>query len=94
MATIHAVVMFSRAAYYWASLNSKMNIEEVPSDYQLVTIQMMIGYLVFDTVFELSNERDPATLIHHVLGLISHACTIHFADGPGAFYRYYYNNYY
>lgn len=88
VATTHAIIVFSRAAYYWAELNPKMFIHVVPSEYQLHTIQIMMGYLMFDTCFEMLNDRDSATLVHHVLGFISHACTIAFDDGSSAFYRY------
>ncbi len=83
---VHAIIMFSRAAFYWAELNPKMHVTVIPTEYQLYTIHIMMGYLIFDTCFEMMNDRDPATLIHHVLGFISHACTVAYDDGSGAFY--------
>ena len=86
VSTIHAIIMFLLSLYYWLVLNPKMVIHDT-DPYQTMCLLFMMGYLVYDTVFELSASRQPMTLAHHVLGAASHSSTLLSCNGAAAFYR-------
>lgn len=93
VSTFHAIVMFSRAAYYWLHINKQMIISEKVSDYEAITIDIMMGYLIYDTIYELSNISqggglDIPVLLHHGFGFISHFLTRYHNSGASSFYRY------
>lgn len=71
---IHAITMFSRTSYYWVFLNSDKKIME-STHHEIVTIDIMMGYLLYDLIYEslFCQQRD--VLAHHLLGLVSHIST-------------------
>ena len=87
ISTVHATIMFSRTAYYWTVLNRSMEMPSVSIPYEEFTIHIMMGYLIFDTGYELFNDRDYTALAHHVLGFTSHFFTLYYNHGSGSFYR-------
>jgi hypothetical protein len=92
---IHAIIMFLRTIYFWINIESiYFNIDSeyisnrVLSDYEAVTIDIMIGYLIFDSIFEMTNNKDVQLILaHHVAGLISHIMTRLTCCGPASYYR-------
>ncbi len=86
LSTTHATIMFCRAAYYWVYLNPNMVIPNVPTEYEEFTIHIMIGYLIFDTLYESFTDRDSSALIHHVIGFAQHVTTLYYNQGSGSFY--------
>lgn len=86
VSTVHAFVMFFLSLYYWLVLNPKMIIHDMDA-YQTYCLLLMMGYLVYDTMFELSASRQAMTIAHHVLGAASHISTLTSYNGAAAFYR-------
>lgn len=86
VSTIHAIVMFVLSLYYWLFLNPKMVIHDMDT-YQSTCLLLMMGYLIYDTVFELSASRQPMTIAHHVLGAASHTSSLISYNGAAGFYR-------
>ena len=69
--------MFSRTVYYWTQLNPSFVIPAKMSDFTCLTNDLMVGYLVYDTLSEIfvMHSFDMLMLGHHVLGGASHiAC--------------------
>ncbi len=89
VSTFHAVVMFSRAFYYWTSINLEYQLYEQVSLYEAITIDIMMGYLIYDTIYELAMnpKLDIPTLFHHVIGFVSHYLTRSLDNGSASFYR-------
>ena len=88
VSTTHAIVMFSLSLYYWLFLNPTMQIGEYVDEYQAKCVLVMLGYLVYDTVFELSASKQVMTLGHHILGGASHISVLYSYNGACGFYRY------
>ncbi len=87
VSTFHAILMFYRAAHYWIYLNPQLELSEVVSTYQATTIDIMIGYLFYDTFFELSYGKSKLMLGHHIAGFVAHFLTRSLSHGPTAYYR-------
>ena len=68
--------MFSFSVYYWLCL-SKFNFREVGnlSAHQIISIDLMIGFLWYDTIVELMQTRQIDSLMHHLFGIVSHFST-------------------
>jgi hypothetical protein len=47
---------------------------------------MMMGYLWYDSIFEFSYSKQTDTLVHHVLGLVSHLSSRLSDNGAAKFY--------
>lgn len=61
--------------------------------YEALTMDIMLGYLFYDTIYELWGKslshlgvHDMIILTHHVLGAISHISVRMTNCGPGSFY--------
>ncbi len=87
VSTIHAMVMFYRAIHYSLHVNPSLTVEESVSAYQANTIDIMVGYLFYDTYYEVAFGKSKLMLGHHVAGLVSHLTTRALSCGPAAFYR-------
>jgi hypothetical protein len=87
VSTFHAIVMFATALYYWIVLNPKMEIATSLTEYEGRSVLIMLGYLLYDTVFEALSGRQIMTLGHHVLGGASHISVIVSDNGAAGFYR-------
>ena len=80
--------MFSQAFYYWVTINPTMAMYEKVDEYTVRALLCMMGYLVYDTVYELTAGRQVMTLGHHVLGFISHLTVLVSYNGAAGFYWY------
>eukprot|EP01040_Poterioochromonas_malhamensis_P003509 gene3509-3750_t len=80
--------MFSRAFHYWTSINVEYQLYEEVSLYEAITIDIMMGYLIYDTIYELAMnpKLDIPTLFHHVIGFVSHYLTRSLDNGSASFY--------
>ena len=87
VSTSHAIVMFTMSTYYWLYLNPKMEIGQYVDDYQARCVLVMMGYLLYDTVYELTASKQIMTLGHHVLGGASHLSVLMSYNGGAGFYR-------
>lgn len=88
VSSVHAVIMFSRSVYYWIKQNPNMTYLPFISDFEAITIDIMMGYLIYDTLFELQSSKfDFGALSHHIIGFLSHFMTRMHDNGPAAFYR-------
>ena len=88
---IHASTVFILACWYWRVLNPSLivNGHLTISEFQAFTLDVMMGYLWYDIIIELSTTRQADTIGHHVLGLISHLSCRITNNEAGAFYRFY-----
>jgi hypothetical protein len=88
VSTIHAAIMFHRAFHYWRFENPNFIIPYGVSSYEALTIDIMMGYLVYDTFYELRiSPLDKMILAHHIVGGISHFLTRYLNNGSSGFYR-------
>ena len=89
VSSVHAVLMFALTLYYWVEKNPSMNLVGYNIDsLQALTHDAMIGYLVYDTItnYALVATGDNMTMVHHLLGLITHISARLFNSGPASFY--------
>jgi hypothetical protein len=88
VSTAHASIMFICAIYYWVYINPTMKFSEVNTIHihQRNTIDIMMGYIIYDTLIEMSTTRQLDTMLHHILGMISHISTRLSDSDPAAFY--------
>ena len=87
---IHSGVMFSRALYYWIFLNPSFIIHDQASEFEKLTIDLMVGFLIYDTIYVLScpiNLDFYLYLLHHFLALLAHVTTRMYDDGGCAYYK-------
>ena len=70
VSSFHALIMFSNSLYYWININPTLEITQYNNHYQMKCLIYMIGYLVYDTLFELLFTKQIDTLGHHILGMI------------------------
>lgn len=71
----HSVVQFSLTAYYWIYLNPSRTISIDISTHECFCIDIMMGYIVYDTMNEMMTNQEKDTLLHHVMGFLSHLST-------------------
>lgn len=91
---IHASIMSYRAIYFWLVLESGAlsvspeYINQRPiSGFESRTIDLMVGYLIFDSAYEFStNKGVPMMLAHHGMGFFSHLLVRATCCGPAAYY--------
>jgi hypothetical protein len=93
VASIHALIMFSLTATYWANLrtsfwilNENLIVEADITPFQRMTIECMIGYLIYDTIVELRIGKGWMMLGHHIIGFISHILALIGNNGSAATY--------
>lgn len=87
VSTMHAIIMFSMTANYWFFVNPKMDMGAFVDDYQAFCLNVMLGYLLYDTLFELTAGKQVMTLGHHVMGAASHISVLYSNHGAIGFYR-------
>ena len=88
-AMIHASIMSLVAINYWLNVRTDwFVIPETISVYERTGIDIMTGYMIYDTIVEtvLVRKINILVLVHHVLGLVSHLCTLYFNSGISAHY--------
>lgn len=81
--------MFSRTMYYWWNINPTFVIPLEMSEYHNLTNDLMVGYLIYDTISEIfvMGNLDLMMLGHHVVGIGSHVtCRIN-SLGVCAYYH-------
>ncbi len=83
---VHAIIMFSRAGYYWYFINPSLEVTSIVTNFQATTMDIMVGYLIYDTCFEVYFGEGGLILSHHLAGLVSHLLGRYFQSGPTAFY--------
>jgi hypothetical protein len=54
---------------------------------EALCLDLMMGYLWYDSIYEVMSDGQVDTLGHHILGLISHMSTRLSNSGPLGFYR-------
>jgi hypothetical protein len=79
--------MFARAVYYWTNKNPHYEIRDYVTNFEAITIDIMMGYLIYDTIYETSTTCDPQVLAHHYIGFFSHLLTRLLDNGSASFYR-------
>jgi hypothetical protein len=72
---LHATVISSSAIYYWVYINPSQLIPEKMSASQCLLVDVMMGYLWYDLIFEVMNGGSFDIVGHHFIGLISHYST-------------------
>lgn len=82
----HSIVMFTRACYYWVRVNPTFEVPIRIGYFEEATMDIMVGYLLYDTVYELALGDGGLIIGHHVAGLISHLLGRSTRSGPSAFY--------
>ena len=74
--TTHAVIMFSLSTYYWIYVFPKYRTRDFASIHKIETyeenaFQLMIGFLWYDMIVEISQTCQIDSVIHHILCLLS-----------------------
>lgn len=86
VSTIHACVMFSITAYYWLYVNPAMEISAAGHRIEARALDIMMGYLYYDILYEALTSRQTDALSHHVLGLVSHLSSRLSNNNAAAYY--------
>ena len=86
VSTIHACVMFSITAYYWLYINPNVQISFAGNRLEARALDIMMGYLYYDILYEMLTSRQPDALSHHILGVISHLSSRLSNNKAAAFY--------
>lgn len=86
VSTIHASVMFTITLYYWIYINPEVQISKAGNRIEARALDMMMGYLYYDIIYELFTTRQADALSHHILGLISHLSSRLSNNKAAAFY--------
>jgi hypothetical protein len=91
---VHASIMFVRAYHFWTTQQDwRLTVSQAAinergvSEYESLTIDIMIGYLVYDTIYEFRHNKGVALMLaHHLVGFFSHVLTRAFCSGPASYY--------
>lgn len=75
VSTIHASVMFTITIYYWLFVNPNFQISDAGNIIETYALDIMMGYLYYDILYELLTSQQTDALSHHILGLVSHLST-------------------
>jgi hypothetical protein len=86
VAALHAMTMFVMTAYYWRYLNPTMTMGTHMSNFQGLCIDVMNGYMVYDTLNEMSTNMETDVMVHHVMGLITHFVARYLDSGMSAYF--------
>ena len=86
VSVVHACLMTYFGISYFLKEETAVIAPNV-SEYQKIAIDVMIGYLIYDTIVELFVGGGKLILAHHVFGLLSHISTRYADCGPAAHYR-------
>lgn len=84
--SVHAAVMFVLSLYYWTRLNSDVAIHSDVSEYEGFLLDIMLGYIVYDTIVEIISTWDKEVMLHHVLGTITMLTTRMLGCGVASHY--------
>lgn len=94
---MHASVMFCRALFYWilfnpaiilpTGTNQTALLRGAGAGFDVITLDIMMGYLWYDILIEVSKEKiSKTTLLHHIVGYVSLFCTRATGSKLGCFY--------
>lgn len=86
VSTVHACVMFSITMYYWTYVNPDFQISSAGHQIEARALDIMMGYLYYDILYESLTSRQTDALSHHTLGLISHLSSRLSTSKAAAFY--------
>lgn len=86
VAALHALTMFSMTVWYWWTMNPNMIMSSHMSSYQGLCIDVMNGYMIYDTLNEVSNNMEMDVIIHHVMGLLTHFIARYLDSGMSAYF--------
>ena len=86
VSTIHACVMFGITAYYWIYVNPSVEISAAGNRIEARALDIMMGYLYYDILYEMCTSRQTDSLSHHVLGIVSHLSSRLSNNKAAAFY--------
>ena len=83
--------MFTLTLYYWFAIvpySRKIDFASKSKlgSYEVFTLDIMVGFLWYDLVIELSQTRQLDTLAHHVIGLITHYSTLSTNNHASCYY--------
>ena len=87
VSAVHAAVIFCMTSYYWLYVNPmvKISLQEV-TWIETLAVDVMMGYLWYDLLFEMLYTRQFDSMGHHVLGIISHLSTRLSGNSAASFY--------
>jgi len=87
--SLHASLVYIITVYYWSCKLSHNVCIVTGEGLESLAMGMMLGYLAYDTVYELlcSTRADALTVVHHILGGMSFLST--YAYSCQACYRFY-----
>jgi hypothetical protein len=88
VSSVHAVVMFTIAVYYWGFCNTELSFDYIKLHTAWIenfALNLMLGYLLYDCLFELMHARQMDTLVHHFFGILSHSTSL-WTQNPAALY--------
>lgn len=85
---IHAITMFLLTMHYWIFMNPTLTLPVFVGEREALCLDIMMGYLWYDSIYEISTGGQIDTLGHHILGLISHMSSRFSNSGALGFYRY------
>lgn len=83
---IHAINMSALTAYYWLQINPNFEFPSHISPYESRLNDIMVGYLIYDILYEAFYSRQEETVAHHMLGLIVHIVTRITNSGIATYY--------
>ena len=86
VSTIHACVMFYITIFYWLNINPKVQISSAGNRIEARALDIMMGYLYYDILYEMLTSRQTDALSHHILGVISHLSSRLSNNRAAAFY--------
>ena len=80
-ASFHAFTLFILTAIYWLNYQDIDSLNSFSRSYEIFCVNIMLGYLIYDTIFELflSTSLSITTLLHHFLGIVSLSCSIYYS---------------
>lgn len=85
-AAMHAVSMFSLTLYYWNYVNPTMEYSRTVHPYLGMMIDVMNGYMIYDTINEISTTGEADVILHHVMGLLTHVVARVINSGMSAYF--------
>jgi hypothetical protein len=81
----HSIVMFSLTFFYWFWINPNFQFHST-TFIEAVSQDFMLGYLIYDTVFEVTTTKEYDAIGHHLLGFWSIGCTRVLANASASYY--------
>ena len=80
------MVMSSITIYYWTKINPSFLPSPLVLPLQAFANDLMVGYLLYDVIYEVMYAKQSETVLHHFLGLFVHLITRFTKSGISSFY--------